>query len=65
MCDFCDKKTVISSCNFCGNAFMSLAGNVLDVYGHEKVFTLFKRLYRPRFEIDYCPMCGKKLKSLR
>lgn len=61
MCEYCEKKKKIKSCNFCGSATLLVLGNVLDIYGDEKKFSIFKRIYRPSFYISYCPMCGRKL----
>jgi len=40
---------------------MLVSQNILDIYGDKNKFSIFKRIYRPRFEISYCPMCGRKL----
>lgn len=61
MCEYCEKRTVLKSCNFCGSANLIVSGNILDIYGDEKKFNIFERIYRPRFDINYCPMCGRKL----
>lgn len=61
MCEYCEKKRELKSCNFCGSAGLFVSGDTLDIYGDEKVFHIFKRIYRPRFEVNYCPMCGRKL----
>lgn len=61
MCEYCEKRKELKSSNFCGSATMVVLGETLDIYGDEKRFNIFKRIYRPRFEINYCPMCGKKL----
>ena len=34
---------------------------MLEVQGNENTFKLFKRTYCPRFDIKYCPICGRKL----
>lgn len=65
MCEYCEKKKEVKSCNFGGRASMRVVGNILDIYGDKDIFSIFRHTYRPRFEIEYCPMCGKKLKSLR
>lgn len=65
MCEYCEKGKILKSCNFCGSAKMIVSTskemNILDIYGDEKRFQIFKRIYRPRFDINYCPMCGRKL----
>ena len=61
MCEYCEKRKKLKSCNFCGSATMLVLGNILDIYGDENKFSTFKRIYRPRFEISYCPMCGRNL----
>lgn len=64
MCEFCENGKVIKSCNFCGEASMRLAGTSIDVQGNEKKFSLFRRIYAPRFIIEHCPMCGRKLSGV-
>lgn len=61
MCEYCEKKRILRSCNFCGSANLLIVSNMIDVWGDEKRFHIFKRIYRPRFDINYCPMCGKRL----
>lgn len=61
MCEYCERRKIIKSCNFCGSANLIVSGNILDIYGNEKIFNIFKKTYRPRFNINYCPICGKKL----
>lgn len=65
MCEYCEKDKIHKSCNFCGSAKMriicSKEDNILEVQGDKEKFSLFKRQYCPRFDINYCPMCGKKL----
>ena len=65
MCEYCEKGKVIQSNNFCGSANMKVSESkefsILDVWGDESTFHLFKKIYRPRFDIKYCPMCGRKL----
>jgi len=58
------EKKKIKSNNFCGSATLIVSGNILDIYGDESKFNIFKRIYRPRFDINYCPMCGKKLEKV-
>ncbi len=62
MCEYCEKDKIHKSWNFCGSAKMRIYKNgLLEVKGDENKFSLFKRIYCPRFEINYCPMCGRKL----
>ena len=64
-CEYCRKGKILKSCNFCGSAnlkvIVSSTGSILDIWGDENKFHIFKRIYRPRFDINYCPMCGRKL----
>ncbi len=64
-CEYCGKGRIVKSCNFCGSAKMRISEskefNILEVQGDEEKFHLFKRIYCPRFNINYCPMCGRKL----
>ena len=52
---------------FCGSAKMRISCskkfNILEVQGDKEKFSLFKRQYCPRFYINYCPICGRKLKE--
>ena len=65
MCVYCERQTIVKSSNFCGSAKMRINEgkefNILEIYGDEKKFNIFKRIYQPRFDIYYCPMCGRKL----
>ena len=65
MCEYCEKGKELKSCNFCGSAkaiiSISKECTLLDIWGDESKFHIFKRIYRPRFDINYCPMCGRKL----
>ena len=68
MCEYCEGKKEIKSCNFCGEANIKICKKgivkgmgLIDVYGNEKRFNLFKKIYLPSFNINYCPMCGKRL----
>ena len=64
-CEYCRKGKILKSCNFCGSANLKVSvsstGSILDIWGDENKFHIFKRIYRPRFDINYCPMCGRKL----
>jgi len=64
MCEFCEDGKAIKSCNFGGEANMRVVGETLDVQGNKEKFKLFKRIYSPRFIINYCPMCGRKLSEV-
>lgn len=65
MCEYCEKDKIHKSCNFCGSAKMRISCskefNILEVQGDKEKFSLFKKQYCPRFDINYCPMCGRKL----
>lgn len=68
MCEFCEKQKVIKSGNFCGGAKLVIHQTgfeddigMLELYGEETKFPIFKTIYRPRFDINYCPVCGKRL----
>lgn len=65
MCEYCEKGKKVKSCNFCGSAKMKISVSnemqILEIQGDEKKFNIFKRIYCPRFDINYCPFCGKKL----
>lgn len=67
MCEYCEKQKEIKSCNFCGSAKAIISSSkdckLLDIWGDESKFQIFKRIYRPRFDINYCPMCGRKLED--
>lgn len=68
MCEYCEKGKALNSCNFCGDAKITIHKKgfqkdigMLEVQGNENTFKLFKRTYCPRFDITYCPICGRKL----
>lgn len=68
MCEYCEQKKELKSCNFCGGAKLLIHEvgfeddfGMLELCGEENKFQIFKRVYRPRFDIKYCPMCGKRL----
>ena len=61
MCEYCEERKELKSSNFCGSASMRICGNYMDIYGDEKKFNIFKRIYQPSFHINYCPMCGKRI----
>lgn len=68
MCEYCEKGKELKSCNFCGNAKITIYKNgftentgMLEIQGNENIFKFFKTIYCPRFDINYCPMCGRKL----
>ena len=68
MCEYCEKRKEIRSGNFCGSGRMRIYNKgfekgigLLELQGDETKAKIFKRLYCPRFDINYCPMCGRKL----
>lgn len=63
MCEYCEKRKEIKSCNFCGRAKARIVGAEIDVSGDEKKIRWFRSIYAPAFRINYCPMCGRKLES--
>lgn len=63
MCEYCEKRKEIKSCNFCGRAKATIVGEEIDISGDGKKIKLFKDIYAPAFKINYCPMCGRKLES--
>lgn len=67
MCEYCEKNKIVKSCNFCGSAKMRISADkempLLEVQGDEKKFHLVKRIYCPRFDINYCPICGRDLRT--
>ncbi len=65
MCEYCEKSKKIKSCNFGGSATMIVSRDILDICGDEKKFNIFKKIYCPRFVVNYCPMCGKNWKMIK
>lgn len=63
MCEYCEKRKEIKSCNFCGRAKARIIGTIIDIWGNGKKIRLFKDIYAPRFKINYCPICGRKLEK--
>ena len=63
MCEYCEKRKEIKSCNFCGRAKVRIVGAEIDMWGDKNKIRLFKSIYNPTFKINYCPMCGRKLES--
>ena len=67
MCEYCEMDKILKSCNFCGSAKMRISVSkemqILEVQGEKEKFSLFKRQYCPRFDIKFCPMCGRNLKN--
>lgn len=64
MCEYCEKSKEIRSGNFCGSGKMKIYNKgfekgigLLELQGDETKAKIFKRLYCPRFDINYCPMC--------
>ena len=64
MCEYCTGKRILTSNNFCGEAKMKIWNDgMLDLYEEgDMKMKFFKKYYRPRFDVNYCPMCGKSLK---
>lgn len=63
MCEYCEKRKEIKSCNFCGRAKARIIGAEIDISGDEKKIRWFRSIYDPAFRINFCPMCGRKLES--
>ena len=68
MCEYCGKNKVLKSCNFAGSGEIRIYNKgfekgigLLELQGDGVKAKIFKRLYCPRFDINYCPMCGRKL----
>ena len=61
MCEYCEKRKEIKSCNFCGRAKATIVGDEIDIWGDKRKIRWFKDIYAPGFRINYCPMCGRKL----
>lgn len=64
MCEYCEKRKEIKSCNFCGRAKAVITGAEIDIWGDEKKIRLFKNIYAPAFKINFCPICGRKLSEV-
>lgn len=64
ICGYCNGKRTLKSSNFCGSAELRIVGEDMEIFGDESIFHLFKRIYKPRFRVFYCPMCGKPLEML-
>lgn len=64
MCEYCEKRKEIKSCNFCGSAKAVIVGAEIDIWGDKKKIGWFKNIYAPAFKINYCPMCGRKLSEV-
>lgn len=63
MCEYCEKRREIKSCNFCGREKAMIVGDEIDIWGDEKKISLFKNIYQPAFKINFCPMCGRELSN--
>lgn len=63
MCEYCEKRKEIKSCNFCGRAKARIVGAEIDVWADGKKIRLFRDIYAPAFKINFCPMCGKDLRE--
>lgn len=61
MCEYCEKRKEIKSCNFCGSAKAVIVGIEIEIHGDKNKVRCFKHIYAPSFKINYCPMCGRKL----
>ena len=61
MCEYCEKRKEIKSCNFCGMAKARINGTEIDIWGDSNKIRLFSNIYAPAFKINYCPMCGQQL----
>ncbi len=69
MCKYCEKRQEIRSTNFGGAGRIRVyeknrisAGlGFLEVKGDSAKVKIFRTLYCPRFDIKYCPMCGRNL----
>lgn len=68
MCKYCEKGKQIISGNFAGGGKIRIYNKgfdkgigMLELQGDGTKAKIFKWLYCPRFDINYCPMCGKKL----
>lgn len=64
MCEYCDKNKILKSCNFAGSGKLTIHKTrfeenigLLELQGDGIKAKIFKRLYCPRFEVNYCPMC--------
>ena len=64
MCDYCEKRKETRSANFCGSGKMKIYSKgiskgfgLLELQGDDTKAKIFKWLYCPRFDINYCPMC--------
>ena len=68
MCEYCKKNKILKSCNFAGSGKLTIhetqfeeKTGLLELQGDGLKAKIFKKLYCPRFDINYCPMCGRKL----
>lgn len=68
MCEYCGKNKILKSCNFAGSGRLTIHKTcfkknvgLLELQGDGIKAKIFRRLYCPRFEINYCPICGRKL----
>lgn len=68
MCEYCEKNKVLKSCNFAGSGEIRIyykgfekGIGMLELQGDGMKAKIFKHLYCPRFDILYCPMCGRRL----
>ena len=68
MCEFCENNKILRSCNFAGSGEIRIYNRgfekgigMLELQGDGMKAKIFKNLYCPRFDINYCPMCGRRL----
>lgn len=68
MCEYCEKNKILKSCNFAGGGEIRIYNKgfkkgvgMLELQGDDTKAKIFKHLYCPRFDINYCPICGRKL----
>lgn len=63
-CEYCSDEKELSSYNFCSAVKMRLIGNTLEFYGRARKVKFLDIYYAPRFDIKYCPMCGRCLNDI-
>lgn len=61
MCDYCNKNKELLSINYCGSIKSRIVDNIFEVYNNEHNIKFLKQFYGFRFNINYCPMCGRRL----
>ena len=67
MCEFCENNKILRSCNFAGSGEIRIYNRgfekgigMLELQGDGMKAKIFKNLYCPRFDINYCPKCRKE-----